>query len=159
MRFVPLYLLAVIALNACGFAHLEEPLDPVPEGELSFLVEEGTYDAHYETVSTTCPDVEPADLRWSTQVTSGVDGTPTFYFEGPSTFLGWGGWTSVADSHYVHTNPTITMARTEVPETIEVVETLWVERAGPGFLELRIESDFTHAACERVATVSLTLRR
>ena len=45
-------------------------------------------------------------------------------------------------------------ASTEVPETLEVVETTWVERAGPGWIELRFES--VHEFCEHVGRLTLT---
>ena len=156
MRFSLVCALAGLVLTACGYSPLESTLDPVPEGELTFLVEDGLYDAHFVTVSNTCSDVN-ADVRYSTLVTSGVDGTPTFVLTGPSSLYGWSERSSsIAETRYVHHNPTVVRSTREYPDVVAVESEVWIERAGPGWLELRYET--LHETCEHIGRLTLTLR-
>lgn len=155
MRHRIVLALAGLALTACGHSTLESTLDPVPEGELTFLVEDGTYDARFVTVSNTCSDVR-LDYEYSTVVRGDLDGTPYLTFDGPGAGVGYSEhWGSHA-TQQIFENPSVGSASATYPEILDVEHAIWIERAGPGLLELRYET--LHETCEHIGRLTLTLR-
>lgn len=149
--------LSAAALTACdGIQPLDRTLDPVPEGQLEFLVESGVYDAHFVTVSNDCSDVR-ADWHYSVPVTGGDDGAGggSIVFEMPSEFYGLRDDGSGIGTRGIYRNPSRLESSTEWPRTMEVVQTISVDRAAPGLVDMTVTSDFGH--CTHVATLTLEL--
>ena len=158
LRVAVVCALSVAALTACGLQPLDRTLDPVPEGQLEFLVESGVYDAHFVTVSNDCSDVR-GDEHYTVAVRGGDNGEGggSIVLDMPSEFFGLDDEESGLGTRGIYRNPSRLESSTGWPRMMEVVQTISVDRAGPGFVDMTVRSDFGH--CTHVATFTLEQNR
>ena len=154
LRVAVVCALSATALTACGLQPLDRTLDPVPDGQLEFLVESGVYDAHFVTVSNDCSDVR-ADEHYSVPVRGGDNGEGggALVLEMPSEFYGLHDDETGMGTRGIYRNPSRLESSTDWPRAMEVVQTISVDRAGPGLVDMTVTSDFGH--CTHVATLTL----